>query len=333
MANACGPCIGQWDRKADDPNRPNSIITSFNRNFAKRTDGNPNTHTFVASPEVVMALTIAGDLTFNPLTDTLINQDGKAVKLDEPEGIELPPMGFSVKDAGYIPPDKEAAKSEVAIAPHSKRLQKLTPFAPLRIEDFAKMPLLIQTKGKCTTDHISMAGPWLKYRGHLENISDNLLMGAINRFSNQANSVKNQLTGKYEEVSTVAKQYKMAGISSIVVAEENYGEGSSREHAALEPRFLEVKAILAKSFARIHETNLKKQGMLALTFDNPQDYERIQEDDRISVNGIDALAPGKPVEVVLHHAGGSEETILACHTYNEQQIKWFRAGSALNCQA
>ncbi len=333
MANACGPCIGQWDRKADDPNRPNSIITSFNRNFAKRTDGNPNTHTFVASPEVVMALTIAGDLTFNPLTDTLINQDGKAVKLDEPEGIELPPMGFSVKDAGYIPPDKEAAKSEVTIAPHSKRLQKLTPFAPLRIEDFAKMPLLIQTKGKCTTDHISMAGPWLKYRGHLENISDNLLMGAINRFSNQANSVKNQLTGKYEEVSTVAKQYKMAGISSIVVAEENYGEGSSREHAALEPRFLEVKAILAKSFARIHETNLKKQGMLALTFDNPQDYERIQEDDRISVNGIDALAPGKPVEVVLHHAGGSEETILACHTYNEQQIKWFRAGSALNCQA
>ncbi len=333
MANACGPCIGQWDRKAEDSNRPNSIVTSFNRNFAKRTDGNPNTHTFVASPEIVMALTIAGDLSFNPLTDTLVNQNGQAVKLDEPEGIELPPMGFSVKDAGYIPPDKEAAKGEVSIAPHSDRLQKLIPFAPLSETDFVKMPLLIQAKGKCTTDHISMAGPWLKYRGHLDNISNNLLMGAINRFNNRANSVKNQLTGKYEEVSAVARQYKAAGISSIVVAEENYGEGASREHAALEPRFLEVKVILAKSFARIHETNLKKQGMLALTFENPQDYERIAEDDRISVQGLSRFAPGQPIEVVLHHANGSEELILARHTYNPQQITWFRAGSALNCKA
>ena len=332
MANACGPCIGQWDRKADDNNRPNSIVTSFNRNFAKRTDGNPNTHTFVASPEIVMALTIAGDLCFNPLTDTLLNSRGEAVRLEEPTGIELPSAGFAVKDAGYVAPGRENSTPEVLIAPHSDRLQRLVPFAPFRAEEFVKMPLLIQAAGKCTTDHISMAGPWLKYRGHLENISNNLLMGAINRFTNQANSVKNQLTGKYDEVSSVAKRYKAEGISSIVVAGENYGEGSSREHAALEPRFLQVKVILAKSFARIHETNLKKQGMLALTLENPQQYDLIREDDQISVEGLDLFTPGVPLTVVLHHADGSEERIVALHTYNNQQISWFRAGSALNCQ-
>ncbi len=328
MANACGPCIGQWKRHTDDPTRRNSIVTSFNRNFAKRADGNPNTHAFVASPELTLALTIAGDLCFNPLTDTLQTADGREVKLAEPEGTDFPPRGFEVEDNGYVAPSGRQA--EVRIDPASKRLQLLQPFAPWDGNDLENMPLLIKVAGKCTTDHISMAGPWLRFRGHLENISDNMLMGAVNAFNGQTNAVLNRLDGKYEAVSAVAKQYKEKGISSIVVAEENYGEGSSREHAAMEPRFLNVKVILAKSFARIHETNLKKQGMLALTFADKEDYGKIREDDEISVRGLAAFAPGVPLTVVLHHADATEETFLANHTYNELQIRWFKAGSALN---
>ena len=281
MANACGPCIGQWKRHTDDNTRKNSIVTSFNRNFAKRADGNPNTHAFVASPELTLALTIAGDLCFNPLTDTLKTEDGKVVKLKEPKGSDFPPKGFEVKDNGYLAPTGKNVV--VNIDPESNRLQALKPFAPWNGEDFTDMPLLIKAEGKCTTDHISMAGPWLRFRGHLENISDNMLMGAVNAFNGKTNSVLNQLNNEYEAVSAVAKQYKANGISSIVVAEENYGEGSSREHAAMEPRFLNVKVILAKSFARIHETNLKKQGMLALTFANKEDYSKIRENDHISI--------------------------------------------------
>lgn len=328
MANACGPCIGQWKRHTDDPTRRNSIVTSFNRNFAKRADGNPNTHAFVASPELTLALTIAGDLCFNPLTDTLQTTDGREVKLAEPEGTDFPPRGFEVEDNGYVAPSGRQA--EVRIDPASKRLQLLQPFAPWDGNDLENMPLLIKVAGKCTTDHISMAGPWLRFRGHLENISDNMLMGAVNAFNGQTNAVLNRLDGKYEAVSAVAKQYKEKDISSIVVAEENYGEGSSREHAAMEPRFLNVKVILAKSFARIHETNLKKQGMLALTFADKEDYGKIREDDEISVRGLAAFAPGVPLTVVLHHADATEETFLANHTYNELQIRWFKAGSALN---
>lgn len=328
MANACGPCIGQWKRHTDDNTRKNSIVTSFNRNFAKRADGNPNTHAFVASPELTLALTIAGDLCFNPLTDTLKTEDGREVKLKEPQGTDFPPNGFDVKDNGYIAPTGK--NTDVKISPESNRLQALQPFAPWDGNDLTDMPLLIKASGKCTTDHISMAGPWLRFRGHLENISDNMLMGAINAFNGKANAVLNQANKEYEAVSAIAKQYKGKGISSIVVAEENYGEGSSREHAAMEPRFLNVKVILAKSFARIHETNLKKQGMLALTFANKDDYDKIREDDRISVVGLKDFAPEKPLTVVLKHADGTEDSFSVNHTYNDLQIEWFKAGSALN---
>ena len=328
MANACGPCIGQWKRHTDDNTRKNSIVTSFNRNFAKRADGNPNTHAFVASPELTLALTIAGDLCFNPLTDTLKTADGREVKLKEPEGTDFPPKGFEVKDNGYVAPTGKDA--EVVINPGSNRLQVLKPFAAWNGKELIEMPLLLKAEGKCTTDHISMAGPWLRFRGHLENISDNMLMGAVNAFNGKTNSVLNQLNGKYEAVSAVAKQYKAKGISSIVVAEENYGEGSSREHAAMEPRFLNVKVILAKSFARIHETNLKKQGMLALTFADKDDYKKVREEDKISIVGLKEFAPGKPLTAILYHADGTEESFAVNHTYNELQIKWFKAGAALN---
>ena len=328
MANACGPCIGQWKRHTDDNTRKNSIVTSFYRNFAKRADGNPNTHAFVASPELTLALTIAGDLCFNPLTDTLKTADGREVKLKEPEGTDFPPKGFEVKDNGYVAPTGKDA--EVVINPGSNRLQVLKPFAAWDGKELIEMPLLLKAEGKCTTDHISMAGPWLRFRGHLENISDNMLMGAVNAFNGKTNSVLNQLNGKYEAVSAVAKQYKAKGISSIVVAEENYGEGSSREHAAMEPRFLNVKVILAKSFARIHETNLKKQGMLALTFADKDDYKKVREEDKISIVGLKEFAPGKPLTAILYHADGTEESFAVNHTYNELQIKWFKAGAALN---
>ena len=328
MANACGPCIGQWKRHTDDNTRKNSIVTSFNRNFAKRADGNPNTHAFVASPELTLALTIAGDLCFNPLTDTLKTADGREVKLKEPEGTDFPPKGFEVKDNGYVAPTGKDA--EVVINLGSNRLQVLKPFAAWDGKELIEMPLLLKAEGKCTTDHISMAGPWLRFRGHLENISDNMLMGAVNAFNGKTNSVLNQLNGKYEAVSAVAKQYKAKGISSIVVAEENYGEGSSREHAAMEPRFLNVKVILAKSFARIHETNLKKQGMLALTFADKDDYKKVREEDKISIVGLKEFAPGKPLTAILYHADGTEESFAVNHTYNELQIKWFKAGAALN---
>ena len=330
MTNACGPCIGQWKRVTDDPLRANSIVTSFNRNFAKRADGNPNTHAFVASPELAMALAIAGDLCFNPLTDTLVNEQGEQVKLEAPVGETLPGQGFTVDDNGYVVPAANGKDIEVTIAPDSSRLQRLAPFEPWDGKDLEKMPLLIKTKGKCTTDHISMAGPWLRFRGHLENISDNMLMGAVNAFNGKTNSVWNRLTGTYEAVSAVAKQYKAQSIPSIVVAEENYGEGSSREHAAMEPRFLNVRVILAKSFARIHETNLKKQGMLALTFADKLDYDKVQEHDCISIRGLKHFSPGKPLQVVLTHEDGTEDTFWAVHTYNEMQIGWFKAGCALN---
>ncbi|WP_373227673.1 aconitate hydratase [Parabacteroides merdae] len=328
MANACGPCIGQWKRHTDDNTRKNSIVTSFNRNFAKRADGNPNTHAFVASPELTLALTIAGDLCFNPLTDTLKTADGREVKLKEPEGTDFPPKGFEVKDNGYVAPTGKDA--EVVINLGSNRLQVLKPFAAWDGKELIEMPLLLKAEGKCTTDHISMAGPWLRFRGHLENISDNMLMGAVNAFNGKTNNVLNQLNCKYEAVSAVAKQYKAKGISSIVVAEENYGEGSSREHAAMEPRFLNVKVILAKSFARIHETNLKKQGMLALTFADKDNYKKVREEDKISIVGLKEFAPGKPLTAILYHADGTEESFAVNHTYNELQIKWFKAGAALN---
>lgn len=330
MANACGPCIGQWKRHTDDNTRKNSIVTSFNRNFAKRADGNPNTHAFVASPELTLALTIAGDLCFNPLTDTLKTADGREVKLKEPEGTDFPPKGFEVKDNGYVVPTGKDA--EVVINPGSNRLQVLKPFAAWDGKELIEMPLLLKAEGKCTTDHISMAGPWLRFRGHLENISDNMLMGAVNAFNGETNKVWNRSTNTYGTVSGTAKLYKSEGIPSIVVAEENYGEGSSREHAAMEPRFLNVRAILAKSFARIHETNLKKQGMLALTFTDKADYDKIRERDLISVMGLKDFASGRTLKVVLHHEDGSKESFEVQHTYNEQQIAWFRAGSALNAR-
>ncbi len=330
LANACGPCIGQWARHTNDPNKKNSIITSFNRNFAKRNDGNPNTHAFVASPEIVTALAIAGSLNFNPMTDYLTNTKGEKVKLDEPKGMELPPRGFSVEDAGYQAPAKDGSKVEVKVNPESTRLQLLAPFAAWEGTDLKGLKLLIKAKGKCTTDHISMAGPWLKYRGHLDNISNNMLIGAQNFFNEKTNSVKNQLTGEYGEVPAVQRAYKAAGIGSIVVGDENYGEGSSREHAAMEPRFLGVRAILVKSFARIHETNLKKQGMLALTFVNKEDYNKILEDDVIEILGLTTFAPGKNLTIQLNHKQGGSETFEVAHTYNEQQIEWFKAGGALN---
>lgn len=330
MANACGPCIGQWKRHTDDPERKNSIITSFNRNFAKRNDGNPNTHGFVASPEIVTAMTIAGDLTFNPLTDKLLNEDGEWVSLDMPEGLELPPDGFEVKDAGYVAPLEDGSSVAVAVKPESNRLQLLQPFPAWDGNDMQGLRLLIKAKGKCTTDHISMAGPWLRFRGHLDNISDNLLIGAVNYFNEKTNLVKNGLTGSYEAVPAVARAYKAAGAGSIVIGDENYGEGSSREHAAMEPRHLGVKVVLVKSFARIHETNLKKQGMLALTFADKSDYDKVREDDTISVNGLKEFSPGKPLTLMLDHADGSSESFSVNHTYNQSQIEWFIAGSALN---
>ena len=330
MTNACGPCIGQWKRHTDDNNRANSIVTSFNRNFAKRADGNPNTHAFVTSPEMVMALTIAGDLCFNPLTDSLTNDKGEEVMLSAPTGDALPRLGFNAEYNGYINPISDGTGVEVKIAPTSKRLQLLEPFAPLNADDFKYMALLIKTEGKCTTDHISMAGPWLKFRGHLENISDNLLMGAVNSFNGKTNSVLCQLNGEYDGVSSTAKVYKKSGVSSIVVAEENYGEGSSREHAAMEPRFLGVKVIISKSFARIHETNLKKQGMLALTFVNKEDYNTVREGDKFAIEGIENLSVGKNIILTINHNDGSIDTIELQHTYNELQIEWFKAGSALN---
>lgn len=330
LANACGPCIGQWARHTNDPNRKNSIITSFNRNFAKRNDGNPNTHSFVASPEIVTAMAIAGDLTFNPLKDTLINNQGQEVKLDEPQGIEHPPQGYAVDDNGYQAPAEDGSSVEIKVDPTSKRLQLLTPFTPWDGENILGMKLLIKAKGKCTTDHISMAGPWLRFRGHLDNISNNLLTGALNYFNEQTNSVKNQLTGEYGPVPDTARAYKAAGVPSIVVGDHNYGEGSSREHAAMEPRFLGVYAVLVKSFARIHETNLKKQGMLGLTFQNEDDYNKIMEDDTFDLIDLKDFAPGRPITIKLTHGDGSEDTIQTNHSYNEGQIQWFREGSALN---
>lgn len=330
FANACGPCIGMWDRVGAEKQERNTIVHSFNRNFAKRADGNPNTMAFVASPELVTALAIAGDLTFNPLTDTLTNDKGEQVKLDEPTGMELPPRGFVVEDAGYQAPAEDGSSVNVKVDPVSKRLQLLDPFAAWEGTDLKGLKLLIKAKGKCTTDHISMAGPWLKFRGHLDNISNNMLIGAVNFFNEKTDNVKNQLTGEYGPVPATQRAYKAAGIGSIVVGDENYGEGSSREHAAMEPRHLGVRAILVKSFARIHETNLKKQGMLALTFNNKADYDKIQEDDVINIEGLTSFAPETPLTIVLQHKDGSEDKIVVNHTYNAQQIEWFKAGGALN---
>lgn len=330
FANACGPCIGMWDRMGAEKQEMNTIVHSFNRNFAKRADGNPNTYAFVGSPELVTALAIAGDLTFNPLTDTLINENGEAVMLDAPSGDELPTRGFAVEDAGYQAPAIDGSGVEVKVAPNSSRLQLLDPFAAWEGTDLNNLKLLIKAKGKCTTDHISMAGPWLKFRGHLDNISNNLLIGAINYFNEKPNEVKNQLTGGYDTVPGTQRAYKAAGIGSVVVGDENYGEGSSREHAAMEPRHLGVRAVLVKSFARIHETNLKKQGMLALTFADKADYDKIQEADTISILGLTEFAPNKPLQMVLNHADGSSDTIAVNHSYNDQQIDWFKAGGALN---
>ena len=330
MANACGPCIGQWKRETDQPERANSIITSFNRNFAKRADGNPNTHTFIGSPEIVAALTIAGDLCFNPLKDSLLNDKGEKIKLTEPKGYELPLLGFDVKDAGYVAPVEDGSNVQVNINPESNRLQVLIPFAPWDGNDYSDLPLLIKAKGKCTTDHISMAGPWLRFRGHLDNISDNMLIGAVNAFTEKTNEVLDSETGEYKAVPVLARKFKAKGIGSIVVAEENYGEGSSREHAAMEPRFLNVKVILVKSFARIHETNLKKQGMLALTFSDKNDYDKVREDDNISIIGLTKFTPGRNLIVSLKHSDGTSEQFEAQHTYNSAQIEWFKAGSALN---
>lgn len=342
MTNACGPCIGQWKRHTDDNTRKNAIVTSFNRNFRRRADGNPNTYAFIGSPEMVVAMAIAGRLDFDPATDKLTDRDGNEVMLDAPAGDAFPPDGFAVSDGQtasnleqleaeglFIPPSADS-DVEVVIDPHSERLQRLAPFPAWDGKELADMPLLIKAKGKCTTDHISMAGSWLRFRGHLQNISDNLLMGAVNAFNGESNHVKDQLDGQYKEVSAAAKDYKAHGVASIVVAEDNYGEGSSREHAAMEPRFLNVRVVLAKSFARIHETNLKKQGMLALTFVNPADYDRVREDDRISVTGLRAFAPGSRLTITLRHKDGTTESFEAQHTYNSLQIEWFKAGSALN---
>jgi len=330
LANACGPCIGQWARHNAANLPENSIMTSFNRNFAKRTDGNPKTHGFVASPEIVTAFAIAGTLDFNPETDFLTNEIGELVKLDPPTGNDLPERGFAVEDQGLIPPSTDYQGIEITVNPESDRLQLLKPFAPWEGTDLHNLKLLIKARGKCTTDHISMAGPWLTYRGHLDNISNNLLIGAINDFNGKSNSVKSQLTGEYDAVPKTARDYKKAGLGSVIVGDENYGEGSSREHAAMEPRHLGVRVVLTRSFARIHETNLKKQGMLALTFANPDDYNRIREDDSIDVIGLEAFMPDTLLQLILHHSDGSIEDILAKHTYNEAQIDWFKAGSCLN---
>jgi aconitate hydratase len=330
MANACGPCIGQWARHTDDPTRANSIITSFNRNFSKRNDGNPQTRAFVASPEIVTALTIAGDLTFNPLTDTLLNEDGVAVKLDPPSGDELPTNGFAVEDAGYVAPADNGNEVTISVSPASERLQLLSPFTPIKAEHLKGMRILIKAKGKCTTDHISMAGPWLTYRGHLQNIAKNTFISAINAFNGETNKVINFIKNDYLSVPDSGLAYKEAGIGTVVFGEENYGEGSSREHAAMQPRFLGVRAVIVKSFARIHETNLKKQGMLGLTFADAADYEKIRQDDLINIEGFDTMTPGTPLTLVLHHSDGSRDSFNVNHTYNQQQIEWVQAGSALN---
>ena len=330
FANACGPCIGMWERVGAEKKEKNTIVHSFNRNFAKRADGNPNTFAFVGSPELITALAIAGDLNFNPLTDTLTNNKGEQVKLDAPTGDELPLKGFAVEDAGYQAPAEDGSKVTIAVDPTSKRLQLLDPFAAWEGTDLKSLKLLIKAKGKCTTDHISMAGPWLKFRGHLDNISNNLLIGAVNFFNEKTDNVKSQINGNYDTVPNTQRAYKAAGVGTIVVGDENYGEGSSREHAAMEPRHLGVRVVLTKSFARIHETNLKKQGMLALTFANKADYDKILEDDTIDVNGLTQFTAGKPLSLVLTHKDGTVDTIEANHTYNQQQIEWFKAGGALN---
>ncbi|AWW31996.1 aconitate hydratase [Echinicola strongylocentroti] len=330
FTNACGPCIGQWARTGADKQEKNTIVHSFNRNFSKRADGNPNTHAFVTSPEMVAAIAISGDLGFNPLTDTLTNANGEEVKLDPPKGDELPEKGFAVEDNGYQSPAEDGSGIEVKVNPESKRLQLLTPFDPWDGKNITGAKLLIKAFGKCTTDHISMAGPWLRFRGHLDNISDNCLIGAVNAFNEETNSVKSQLTGEYGLVPATQRAYKAEGIPTIVVGDHNYGEGSSREHAAMEPRHLGVKAVLVKSFARIHETNLKKQGMLALTFDNEADYDKVQEDDTINFLDLDQFAPDKPLQLEFIHADGSKDVVVANHSYNDAQIKWFKAGSALN---
>ena len=330
FTNACGPCIGQWDRAGAERQEKNTIVHSFNRNFSKRADGNPNTHAFVTSPEMVAALAIAGRLDFNPITDTLVNDKGEQVRLAPPHGDELPTRGFAVDDAGYVAPAADGAGVEVVVDPQSSRLQLLTPFAPWDGKNITGAKLLIKVYGKCTTDHISMAGKWLRFRGHLDNISNNMLIGAENAFTHRVNSVKNCLTGQYDEVPKVQRAYKAAGIPSIIVGDHNYGEGSSREHAAMEPRHLGVKAVLVKSFARIHETNLKKQGMLALTFANEADYDKVQEDDTIDFLDLTDFAPEKPLHIAFVHKDGTRDVITANHTYNETQIAWFKAGSALN---
>jgi aconitate hydratase len=330
FANACGPCIGQWDREGADKKELNTVVHSFNRNFAKRTDGNPNTHAFVASPEIVTAIAIAGDLTFNPVTDSLTNRNGEKVKLAEPSGFDLPPNGFTSFENGLQEPSRDKTNISVKINPDSERLQALNPFPVWDGHDYEGLPLLIRVKGKCTTDHISMAGFWLRYRGHLDNISNNYMIGAVNSFNDQTNNILNQNTGNYEPVPQVARYYKASGMGSVVVGEENFGEGSSREHAAMEPRFLNVIAVLAKSFARIHETNLKKQGVLALTFSDKDDYARIRETDKFDIEGLNEFSPGKKIRIIIHHKDGEEETIFANHSYNEAQIEWFKAGSALN---
>jgi aconitate hydratase len=330
FTNACGPCIGQWARPGAEKEEKNSIVHSFNRNFKKRADGNPNTNAFVTSPEMVAAIAIAGRLDFNPVTDKLVNNKGEEVKLAEPTGFELPPKGFDVKDNGYQAPAENGSNIEVVVDPNSERLQLLTPFEKWNGEDYKGMHLLIKAKGKCTTDHISMAGPWLRFRGHLDNISNNMLIGAVNFYNDESNSVKNHLTGDYIPVPDAARAYKEAGMGSIVVGDENYGEGSSREHAAMEPRNLGVKVVLVRSFARIHETNLKKQGMLGLTFSDKADYDKIREDDTIDVLGLKEFAPGKALTVVLNHADGTKDEFPVNHTYNQNQIEWFKAGSALN---
>lgn len=330
FANACGPCIGQWKREDAEKEKKNTIVHSFNRNFSKRADGNPNTHAFVASPELVTALAIAGDLTFNPLTDKLINEDGDEVKLNPPSGEELPKKGFDVKDPGYQAPAADRQSIKIVVAPDSKRLQLLDAFPAWNGKNIYGARLLIKTKGKCTTDHISMAGPWLRFRGHLDNISNNMLIGAVNAFNGQTNKVKNLLTDEYNEVPMVQRAYKQAGIPTIVVGDHNYGEGSSREHAAMEPRHLGVKAIIVKSFARIHETNLKKQGMLALTFATENDYDKIQEDDTFNFIDLEKFSPDNPIHLEIIHKNGDVETIKLNHSYNEQQISWFKVGSALN---
>jgi aconitate hydratase len=330
FTNACGPCIGQWAREGAEKQEKNSIIHSFNRNFSKRADGNPNTHAFVSSPEVVMAVALSGRLDFNPISDTLTNKNGEEVLLDPPTGWELPPNGFDVDDNGYQEPAKDGSGIDIIVDKDSQRLQLLEPFAPWNGENIEGAMLLIKAKGKCTTDHISMAGPWLRYRGHLDNISNNMLIGAVNSFNDKTNSIKNQLNGKYEEVPAVARAYKAGGIPSVVVGDHNYGEGSSREHAAMEPRHLGVIAVIVKSFARIHETNLKKQGMLGLTFANENDYDKIQEDDTLNFIDLASFAPDKALHLEAVHKDGSKDTIVLNHTYNQQQIEWFRAGSALN---